>query len=65
MEVQFFLLYIYIFIYKVQRHKVLAMSVLYMTQLDAISQQWYISWKGRWPSPQVSAEAPATRHAAL
>ena len=31
-----------------------AMSVLYMVQLDVLSQQYYVSWK-----------ASATRHAAL
>ena len=47
-----------------------ALSVLYLTQLEAISQLDYISWKvrggGSEPSAlHVSAEASATRKAAL
>ena len=47
-----------------------AMPVLYMTQLEATSQQYYVSWDGGaevpslWP-PNVSAEALAKQYAAL
>ena len=44
-------------------------SVLYMTQLEAISLQYYVSWEGvgdqsHWP-PQVCAEALDTQHAVI
>ena len=45
-----------------------AMFVLYMTKLDAISQQRYVSWDNggpRAPGSRVSSEALATRHAAV
>ena len=44
-----------------------ALSVLYMTQLKAISKQLYISWEEghRALGPHVSTEAPATRQATL
>ena len=45
-----------------------AMSVSYMTQLEAISQEQYVSWEGGSPSPcppHVSSEGMATQHTAL
>ena len=44
-------------------------SVLYMMELEAVSQQWYVSWNGEWgskpPVNAISVEAVADQHGIL